>query len=162
MKLRTVTRADVPFIVGTEHAPELREYIGTWTSEEHAAAMCDPDTHYLIALEDSGKPVGYIILRGLQSEHRNIELKRVVMISPGRGYGKEILRLLLSRVFDEFGAHRLWLDVFETNLRAQHVYRSLGFQHDGTFREAVFRDGKYHSLQLMSMLDREYRASCNR
>lgn len=162
MKLRTATRADIPFIVGTEHAPDLREYIGTWTSEEHETAMCNPDTHYLIALEDSGKPVGYVILRGLQSAHRNIELKRIVMTSPGRGHGKEVVRLLLNKVFDELGAHRLWLDVFETNLRAQHVYRSLGFQHDGIFREAVFRDDKYHSLLLMSMLDNEYRTNSSR
>jgi diamine N-acetyltransferase len=156
MELRAGTSADISFIVATEHSPELREYIGTWTSEEHAAAMNDPDTRYLIALGDSGNALGYIILRGLLSEHRNIELRRVVIVSPGRGHGKEVLRLLLSQVFDEFGAHRLWLDVFETNLRAQHVYRSVGFQQDGVFREAVLRDGKYHSLLLMSILDREY------
>lgn len=28
------------------------------------------------------------------------------------------------------------------------------------FREAVYRDGEYHSLMLMSILDREYR-ECN-
>lgn len=162
MKLKAATTTDIPFIVATEHAPELHEYIGTSTSEEHAAAMNDPDAHYLIALDGSGNSIGYVILRGLLSEHRNMELKRVVMASPGRGHGKEVLRLLLSKVFDEFGAHRLWLDVFETNLRAQHVYRSVGFQQDGVFREAVLRDGVFCTLLLMSMLDREYRVSGDR
>ena len=162
MELRTATEADVPSIVEIEYSPELREYIGRWTGEEHKAAIRDPDTCYLLALDDSGKTLGYAILRGIQSEHRNIELKRVVMQSPGQGHGKQVLRLLLQKVFEEFRAHRLWLDVFASNLRAQHVYRGLGFQQDGIFREAVFRDGKYHSLLLMSLLDREYQASCNR
>jgi RimJ/RimL family protein N-acetyltransferase len=70
-----------------------------------------------------------------------------------------VLQLLLRKVFNEFRAHRLWLDVFETNVRAQHVYRTLGFQQDGIFREAVYRDGQYHSLLLMSLLDREYRTT---
>jgi diamine N-acetyltransferase len=162
MKLRAATPADIPFIIVTEHSPDLREFTGAWTSEEHAAAMSDPNTHYLIALDDSGNAIGYIILRGLRSEHRGIELQRIVMTSPGRGHGKEVLRLLLNKVFNEFGAHRLWLDVFETNLRAQHVYRSVGFQQDGVLREAVFRDGAFRTLFLMSILDREYRMSSNR
>ena len=157
MHLREGTPADISFIVAVEHAPEFREYIGNWTYDEHAAAMHDPDTRYFIALDDSEKAVGYVILRGLQSEHRNLELKRIVMHSPGRGHGKQVLQLLLQKMFDEFKAHRVWLDVFETNARAQHLYQSLGFQQDGIFREAVYRDGKYHSLFLMSMLDREYR-----
>ena len=160
MHLRTGTAADIPFIIGIEHSPSLREYVGLSTSEEHATAMDDPDTRYFIALEDSSDPLGYIILRGLRSEHRNLELKRVVVQSPGRGRGKLALQLLLQKVFEEFSAHRLWLDVFESNTRAQHVYRGLGFQQDGIFREAVYRDGKYHSLLLMSLLDREYQAHC--
>jgi diamine N-acetyltransferase len=79
-----------------------------------------------------------------------------VMRAPGRGHGRQVLRLLLKKVFRDFAAHRLWLDVFETNHRAQHLYRSLGFQQDGIFREVVYRDGQYHSLLLMSLLDREY------
>lgn len=162
MELKEATETDLPFIIETEHSPEFRECIGRWAIEEHAAAMRDPDTRYLIALDDSGKKLGYAIVRGLQSEHHSIELKRIVIQPPGRGHGRKVLQLLLKKIFDEFGAHRLWLDVFEFNLRAQHVYRSLGFQQDGTFREAIFRDGKYHSLLLISILDREYRAAIDR
>ncbi|QNI34468.1 GNAT family N-acetyltransferase [Alloacidobacterium dinghuense] len=159
MELKTATTADIPFIVEVEHPPALRDYIGQWTNEEHTAAMRDRDTLYLIATDENGKQLGYIILRGLQSEHRNFELKRVVMRSPGEGHGKRVLQLLLKKVFEELGAHRLWLDVFESNSRAQHVYRTLGFQQDGIFREAIYRDGKYHSLFLMSVLDREYQGN---
>jgi len=162
MNLRTATTADISFIIGIEHSPEFHEYIGRWTNEEHVAEMRNPDTRYLIALDDSGDSIGYIILRGLQSEHRNIELKRIVVQSPGQGHGRQVLRLLLEKVFEELGAHRVWLDVFESNHRAQHVYSSLGFQQDGIFREAVYRDGRYHSLMLMSMLDREYLKTLSR
>jgi RimJ/RimL family protein N-acetyltransferase len=159
MRLREATPADISFIVAVEHAPEFREYIHNWTHDEHGTAMRDPDIRYFIALDGSENAVGYAILRGLQSEHRNLELKRIVMHSPGRGHGKQVLQLLLKKIFDEFNAHRVWLDVFETNDRAQHLYRSLGFQQDGIFRDAVYRDGKYHSLFLMSLLDHEYRAT---
>ena len=156
MRLQEATEADIPFIIEIEHAPEFREYIGRWTSSEHAAAMHDSDTRYFLAMDDGNERIGHVILRGLQSEEHNFELKRVVMRAPGRGHGRQVLRLLLEKVFRDFGAHRLWFDVFETNLRAQHLYRSLGFQQDGIFREVVYRDGQYYSLVLMSLLDREY------
>jgi RimJ/RimL family protein N-acetyltransferase len=162
MELSAATAEDIAFIVETENLPETRDYIRRWTSEEHAAAMRDPDTRYIISTNDTGTHIGFVILRGFQSEDRNIELKRVVMQSPGQGNGKQALRLLIKKVFEDFGAHRLWLDVFESNHRAQHVYRSLGFQQEGILREAIYRDGKYHSLLLMSLLDREYQASSNR
>ena len=59
----------------------------------------------------------------------------------------------------EMGAHRFWLDVFVSNERARHLYASLGFQADGVLREAVKRDGAFHSLILMSILKREYDAA---
>jgi RimJ/RimL family protein N-acetyltransferase len=65
---------------------------------------------------------------------------------------------ILDYVFREMKAHRLWLDVFETNLRAQHVYQALGFQREGVLREAICRDGEFHTQILMSILDREYAA----
>jgi RimJ/RimL family protein N-acetyltransferase len=65
---------------------------------------------------------------------------------------------ILDYVFRELKAHRLWLDVFETNTRAQHVYENLGFRHEGILREAIFRDGEFHNQRLMSILDREYEA----
>jgi diamine N-acetyltransferase len=154
--LRDAIPSDIDSIIEIEHSPEFREYIGQWTSEEHSREMNDPGTRYFLALDDNESVIGYAILRGIRSEHRNLELKRITMRSPGRGHGRHVLQLLLEKAFREFGAHRLWLDVFETNLRAQHLYRSLGFQQDGVFREAVYRDGQFHSLFLMSMLDQEY------
>lgn len=97
MELRAATEADVPFIVEIEGSLEFREYIGKWTTEEHLAALGDPDTCYLMALDSSGRQIGYVILRGIDSEHRSIELKRVAMRLPGQGNGKQVLRLALKR-----------------------------------------------------------------
>jgi RimJ/RimL family protein N-acetyltransferase len=103
--------------------------------------------------------VGFSILLGLQSEHKSLELRRIVVGAPNQGLGRQLLEAVAKKAFDEHGAHRLWLDVFEINARARHVYEDFGFLRDGIFREAVYRNGGYHSLVLMSLLDREYRQS---
>ena len=35
--------------------------------------------------------------------------------------------------------------------------RHLGFREEGIMRDAIYRDGAYHSLVLMSLLESEYR-----
>jgi RimJ/RimL family protein N-acetyltransferase len=158
MHLRLGSFADVPQIAAMERLAEFLTFVGQWTEEEHRQKMASADVRYFVAEKPHNELTAFAILQGLTSEHRSIELKRVVVKNPGQGLGKQILRELLDKIFHEFKAHRVWLDVFETNLRAQRVYESLGFQRDGIFREANLRDGEYHSLYLMSLLDREYEA----
>ncbi len=99
---------------------------------------------------------GYAILRGLAEAGRSIELKRIVVGTPERGLGRKMITELLRIVFDELRAHRLFLDVFEDNARARHLYESLGFVYEGTMRDAAQRNGSWCNLLLMSMLEEEY------
>lgn len=60
--------------------------------------------------------------------------------------------------FGSLGLHRLSLDVFSFNPRAEHVYRRAGFRREGVLRDAV-RDGDgYGDDILMAMLEDEWRA----
>ena len=156
MLLRGARIEDVPQIMALESLPEYRTLVGTWSEEEHLSCLAHPDVRCFIAEQNASEVAGFAIVRGLASEHRSLELKRIVVRAPGRGLGRQMLYLILKKAFEEYDAHRLWLDVFENNLRAQHLYSSLGFRRDGVLREAVYRDGEYYSLVLMSLLHREY------
>jgi diamine N-acetyltransferase len=155
MQLREATPDDVPAICALERRREFYGLVGSWTEGEHLRCLTDPDVRYLVA-NYSGQVMGFAILLGMTSPHKSLELKRIVVSTPGKGLGKEMLRLVIRKAFDEYGAHRLWLDVFEHNMRAQRAYAAVGFQREGVLREAVYRGGEYHSLILMSILDREY------
>ncbi len=122
--------------------------------------MTDPDAaHWIVEADPDGRAVGYVILSGLESPHRNIEFKRVALAERGAGLGREALRLVKAFVFERLGAHRLWLDVMDHNERAARLYRSEGFVVEGVQRECVKRDDRYVSLIVMSMLESEYRAA---
>jgi diamine N-acetyltransferase len=86
-----------------------------------------------------------------------VELKRIVVRTPNQGISRELLTEVPRRVFGKYSAHRLFLDVFVTNDRARHVYENFGFCEEGIMRDAIYRDGAYHSLVLMSLLETEYR-----
>ncbi len=149
---------DVSQIVAIEQIPEYRSYIGAWTAEEHLRAMKNPDNEYFVVHDATGLVEGFAILQGAENEHRNLHLKRIAMRTANRGLGRALLEHVTSRAFVHHRAHRLWLDVFDTNTRARRVYEAYGFREEGAMREAVLRDGDYHTLVLMSLLDREYTA----
>lgn len=156
MLLRLATSADIPGILALERSPLAREFVGQWSEERHHDTLAGDDARYYVSPTDWGELQAYAILRGLRETSGAIELKRIVVAVPERGLGRRILKELLRITFQDLGAHRFYLDVFEDNARARHVYESLGFQYEGVLREAAQRDGHWCNLRLMSILESEY------
>jgi len=75
----------------------------------------------------------------------------------GKGYGYEALSLAVEFAFRELNLERLQLNVLSYNKAAIRLYEKLGFQKEGTYREAVLRDGKRHDLLLYGILEREWK-----
>jgi RimJ/RimL family protein N-acetyltransferase len=156
MRLRRAAPDDLDFIVEQESRPEFALLIGTWDRATHAANLSHPNLEYWIIEIVPGERGGFVILSGLQSPHRAIELTRIVLKQPGAGHGREACEHVLKYVFETLGAHRLSLDVIESNERAARLYASLGFQREGRMREAFRHATEYRSLILMSLLETEY------
>lgn len=159
MLLRPARLSDLPSILILERTPAACQFVGQWSEERHRATMTNSDTRYLASDAAASGLQAYVILRGLAEDSSAIELKRVVVAVPGQGLGRRILREVVRTAFEDLGAHRLFLDVYEDNARARHLYASLGFVMEGTMRDAARRDGAWHNLLLMSMLEEEYRRS---
>jgi len=158
MLLRPATPSDIPRILEIERLPVSQDFVGQWSEARHTANLAGSDARYFIAPSASGEMQAYAILRGFEEDNRAIELKRIVVAKPDCGLGRKILAELVRLSFRDFGAHRLFLDVYEDNVRARHLYESLGFVYEGVLREAALRDGKFCNLHLMSMLESEYSA----
>lgn len=156
MLLRIATSADMPAIITLERNPIARQFVGQWTEDRHRSTLAGGDARYYVSKSEAGEVEAYVILRGLTEDSRAIEIKRVVVGTPERGLGRRILTEIIRIAFTELRAHRLFLDVFEDNARARHLYESLGFKYEGVMRESAQRDGRWFNLHLMSMLESEY------
>lgn len=157
IRLRSAQESDLDYILAQESRPEFASFIFRWGRARHLKALEDPDKRTLIA-ERAGAVIGYVMLAGLRSEHRAVELVRILVEDPGRGLGREVLRAAMKFAFDKAGAHRLWLDVFTDNERAQRAYLAVGFRQEGILRDSVRQGGRYRSLVIMSLLEPEFRA----
>lgn len=158
--LRRTSEADLDFVLDTERATDNRPFINPWTRAQHFQALTNDDlAHFIIETDTDGQPIGYIILAGLAQGHQSIEFRRIVVTAKGQGYGKAALRLVKALAFEEWNAHRLWLDVKEHNARARHVYEAEGFIVEGLLRECLKAEDHFESLVIMSMLSSEYEKS---
>jgi diamine N-acetyltransferase len=155
--LRPTTEFDLDWVLRAEHAPENEPYITRWPRALHSAALREPGTRHMTAVDPAGDRLGYVILRGIGDPDPNVELLRIVVAEPGQGVGRAVLRLVKELAFGELGAHRLWLDVVTHNVRARELYQSEGFVQEGILREAARKADGYASLILMSILEQEYR-----
>lgn len=75
-----------------------------------------------------------------------------------QGIGTQVMRMLLKYCFDTLNLNRVYLRVFENNPRAIRSYERAGFIHEGRMRQAMYKNGQYLDVLLMSVLRQEWEA----
>jgi diamine N-acetyltransferase len=153
--LRPTTSQDLNFVLNAENHPDNREFISQWRREQHEQAISNLNALHFV-IEADNESVGYAMLHGLTDPNQSLCIQRIVVTQKGCGYGKATLRLLQKYAFEEWGTHRLWLDVKDYNHRARHVYESVGFHLEGVMRECIKKDDHFQSIAIFSILKSEY------
>ena len=86
----------------------------------------DEDRRLIIELDDI--PIGEASY-GVEGENTvGIGIKICNFSKQDKGYGKIILSMLISSLFQDMGCKKIILDTNLNNKRAQHVYEELGFK----------------------------------
>jgi len=142
---------DARAISELECRPENRAFIRGHSEAEHRARMVDPTVRYLRIEDDAGNFVGFVLVTELDHRERSARLLRIVMDAPGRGLGRPAMAAVCELVFQEWSLGRFWLDVFEDNTRARHVYESLGFRATGYTYQPRLPRGDAGTAPLMRM-----------
>ena len=73
-----------------------------------------------------------------------------------QGYGSEVTWLMLKHGFETLNLNRIWLRVHADNQRAIRAYEKVGYVHEGCMRQAVYKNGKYVDVHIMSVLRSEW------
>ena len=76
----------------------------------------------------------------------------------GHGYAVEAVNMFSSYLFELKPIPRLQICTVKENTAARKTAEKCGFVFEGTMRKAYFARGKYHDLDLFSMLREEWEA----
>ncbi len=104
---------------------------GTGQTAESIAERIRSDAdklHRRMIIELFGVPIGETNYYNVSDGIAEIGIKICDFSKHNKGYGKIILSMLISYLFDELGYEKIVLDTNLNNKRAQHVYEQLGFR----------------------------------
>jgi len=168
VRLRGIEREDIPTFVRWFNDPEVRQYLLMYEpmskakEERWFEAHLEKQDEFGFAIEalieDEWLHIGNVGLHQIDWKNRTAVLGIVLGEKAhwGKGYGSDATRTMLRFAFRELNLHRVELEVFEFNSRAARCYEKAGFQHEGTRRQALFREGRYHDAHRMAILQEEF------
>jgi len=71
--------------------------------------------------------------------------------SRSKGYGKDVLILIIKYVFNKLNLRKIALEVIETNEKAINLYKKANFLIEGKLTDHYFYDDKFFSILIMSI-----------
>lgn len=142
-------------LTGT-HAQFTRPHIEAWLA---GLATADGRADWAIVLDPGGTHIGEVVLNDYDRDNSSIGFRIALNADSrfGRGYGTEVTRAVVEHAFEVIGVHRISLEVYAFNPRAQRVYEKCGFQVEGRLRDALFWDGEWVDALIMGMLSTDPR-----
>lgn len=141
--------------------------VGPFDSLQDYRAMLDKLTasnnvHFAILNKTSGRPVGQICLMRCDPANGVVEVGYVLFSSELRKttMATEVQYLLMKYVFESLKYRRYEWKCDSLNAPSRKSALRLGFQFEGTFRQAAVNKGRNRDTQWFSVIDAEW--SCCR
>ena len=107
-------------------------------------------------LDEAERHIGFIDLRDIHWRHRSAV--GGLIIGPrdvwGRGYATDAVRVRTRFAFEQMGLHRI--EGHTINPAMHRVYLKCGYRHEGTARQRLWRNGRWHDAELFAILDADY------
>lgn len=112
-----------------------------------------------IIYERPNNKIGMVGLSNIDNRNRNAEFGRFVIDEKfrGKGYGKEVLMLILDYAFKHLNLNKVYLDTFEYSTKVINLYKKVGFKQEGIKLQHIYKNGQYNNLVCMSILRSDYK-----
>jgi RimJ/RimL family protein N-acetyltransferase len=164
--LRALEEGDEEVITITENHPDCREtlYYALPTNadsimEKWKKFRDDPNAIVMIiCTKNPDKAIGIIAFHRIDWVGRMAIFYVAIAEKQNRskGFGKEATVLAIEYMFNTLNFNRIQLHVAIENEKAIDLYKKTGFVVEGTLRQAMYRDGKYHDFYVMGLLKEDF------
>ena len=147
---RAYLREWLPFIDFSQSVLDTKAYLRAVTDTKNIA-----EEVYVILYQKS--IAGIIGFKGIDYINRKSELGYWLSADlQGRGIMRRSCKALLQYAFGEMGMNRVQIKAGAGNLRSSNIPRKLGFTLEGVQRDGEYLNGRFHDLEVYSLLQREW------
>ena len=118
----------------------------------------DPKRTVFAIDSDNGSYIGNCGFNDIDFRNRKAELWIYLdKNATGKGYGLNATTDLIKYGFNKLNLNRIYLYVMEYNKPAISLYKKIGFEQEGVFKEDVYMDGKYENTVHMALLRKNFK-----
>lgn len=170
VRLRAIERSDIPNFVRWLNDREVTDTLLIHSPLSIAAEegwferhlVSNPEESEILGIEilvgSDWIHVGNTGLHSIESVNRAAEFGIFIGEKQywNQGYGREAARLMIKHGFADLNLNRIYLYVYQTNPRAIKAYEAAGFLREGVMRQAIYKNGKYIDVFLMSVLHSDW------
>ena len=169
LKLREIERNDIKEINKWRRDPELIALLGStyrYINEEVDLSWFDTymksrNNCVRCAIVEEGEEAAILgCVNLLNIDRTNSCADFSIMIGDtqnrGKGLGSFATKEMLRHAFYDLNLHRVQLQVLTLNNRAINMYLKCGFVEEGIRRKAIFKNGRYIDIMMMSVLREDY------
>ena len=163
MKLRKLEKKDAPFMLEWMHDNEIasnfRANFKEMTIDKVEVfienSYTESDQHYAVASDDD-EYLGTISLKHIDTVNRCAEYAVCLRkCAQGTGAAEFATQRLFEIAFSNLRLHRVYLNVYTDNVKANRFYQKMGFLYEGCSRDCLLIDGKFKSLNWYVKLESE-------
>jgi RimJ/RimL family protein N-acetyltransferase len=152
VRLRRAERGDLDFLVELMTHEEVEPFMAVIRPRDREAmgaeierSLADPQEFGRFVIEVDGRPAG---LMGFEVANRRSRIANLgsLAVHPdfrGRRLADRAAQLFQRHLLFELGYHRLQLEIYGFNERAQHHAERAGFVREGVRRKAYDRHGEW-------------------
>ena len=117
------------------------------------------DRYFFLIIAPDGDIIGESVINEIDWDLRcaNFRIGLYRQAERGKGIGTWATEITRDFAFEKLKLHRLELDVYSFNPRAETVYLKAGFKREGVLRDAIMDGANYADDILMSILEDEWR-----
>ncbi len=118
----------------------------------------DKDRCFFLIISPDNRIIGETVINEIDSHTNSANFRICIFQSSeqGKGIGTWAVEATRDFAFEILKLHRLSLDVFSFNTRAEKCYLKAGFKREGVLRDAVLNGNEYADDILMSILENEW------
>jgi RimJ/RimL family protein N-acetyltransferase len=168
VRLRPAEPGDAGYLAALASSEEVEPFMSgrairteDGIREEIETALAEPGSGGRFVVETQTgagwAPAGQLAYE-VANDRSRIAALHAVMLEPaarGRGLATTAVRLAAVHLIRELGFHRVQLEVYGFNERAQRVFERAGFTREGTKRRAYFRHGEWQDGVMYGLTEED-------
>lgn len=164
IKFRKIQEKDLDVLISWRNKEGIRDFntqfvlLNLELQKKWFKEIRKSDERKMFLVTHKDKPVGVCGLINIDNENKNAEIAIIIGEHQlqNKGLGTIAMKKLLRIGFKNLNLHRISAEVFEFNRVSQRFFESLGFKHEYSQEDKLWRRGRWWNVITYSIFAHEY------